>query len=193
MKVPNFTTERLLLREIVPSDIPAYEQNFVDYEVISELSNAVPWPYPPDGVKDFLTLHVFAPDIVDRWTWGICERIDTSLVIGGIDLRRHGHPEHRGFWLGRKYWGQGYMTEAVWPIIDHAFSELGFEKLIFSNAKGNLRSRRVKEKTGAKLIKVEPSEFRHPAYTERELWELTPAAWRAWCQNIPLDKRVVSI
>jgi hypothetical protein len=31
---------------------------------------------------------------------------------------------------------------------DHAFDHLGFERPIFSNALGNIRSRRVKERTG---------------------------------------------
>jgi hypothetical protein len=40
------------------------------------------------------------------------------------------------------------MTEAVSPIMDYALEVLGFDRLIFSNAVGNERSRRVKEKTG---------------------------------------------
>ncbi len=69
------------------------------------------------------------------------------------------------------------MTEAVKPINDLAFNELGFETLIFSNAKGNTQSRRIKEKTGARLIGTEPAEFVDPAYTEHELWELTRQDW----------------
>jgi hypothetical protein len=36
-KLPVFTTERLILREVTEADVPAYEINFVDYEVISQL------------------------------------------------------------------------------------------------------------------------------------------------------------
>jgi RimJ/RimL family protein N-acetyltransferase len=94
-----------------------------------------------------------------------------------VDLWREGKPESRGFWLGRKFWGQGLMTEAVEPVIDHAFDELGFEKLIFSNALGNERSRRIKEKTGARLLGVEPAKFVDPQFTQHELWELEKADW----------------
>ena len=76
------------------------------------------------------------------------------------------------------------MTEAVIPIMDYAFDVLGFEVLVFSNALGNDRSRRIKEKTGAKLIRTEPAQFVDPAFTERELWELTAAAWREFRQAL---------
>ena len=39
------------------------------------------------------------------------------------------------------------MTEAVVPVMDHAFNNLGFEKMVLANDLGNDRSRRVKEKT----------------------------------------------
>jgi RimJ/RimL family protein N-acetyltransferase len=43
------------------------------------------------------------------------------------------------------------MTEAVFPIIDYAFDILGFERLFSSHALGDEKSRRVKEKTGARF------------------------------------------
>ncbi len=86
-----------------------------------------------------------------------------------FELWRDGHPENRGFWLGRKFWGRGLMTEAVEPVTDYAFNELGFERLVFSNAAGNTRSARIKEKSGAHLRRVEPAKFVDPAYTEHEI------------------------
>ena len=41
-KLPIFTTERLILREVTEADAPAYEKHFVDYEVISQLASVVP-------------------------------------------------------------------------------------------------------------------------------------------------------
>ena len=98
-------------------------------------------------------------------------------MIGGVDLWRVGIPENRGFWLGKPFWGQGIMTEAVTPVMDYAFNELGFDKLIFSNALGNNKSRRVKEKTGARFIGTRAAKFVDPAYNEAETWELTKGEW----------------
>ncbi len=69
------------------------------------------------------------------------------------------------------------MTEAVIPIMDYAFDNLNFKKLIFFNALGNIRSRRIKEKTGAKIIRIETTKFVNPEYKQREIWQLTKQEW----------------
>lgn len=111
--------------------------------------------------------------------WGIFLKEAPDELIGAVDLWREGKPEHRGFWLGRKYWGQGFMTEAVEPVMDYAFDELGFDVLIFANAVGNIGSRRIKEKTGARLLRVEPAKFVDPKFTEHEIWELRKEDWKS--------------
>jgi RimJ/RimL family protein N-acetyltransferase len=80
--------------------------------------------------------------------WGLYRKIQPDELIGAVDLWREGKPQHRGFWLGEAYWGQGFMTEAVAPITEYAFTQLCFEELVFDNAKGNRGSRRIKEKPG---------------------------------------------
>lgn len=177
--LPAFETERLILRGVTPEDIPAYKKYFVDYAIISQLSAGVPWPYPENGVEDYVTKVLLPIQGKDRWFWSIFLKTNPSEMIGGVDLWRVGIPEHRGFWLGKPFWGQGIMTEAVTPIMDYAFTSLGFDKLVFSNALGNVRSRRVKEKTGARLIGTRPAKLVDPAYTESETWELTKAEWSA--------------
>jgi ribosomal-protein-alanine N-acetyltransferase len=177
--IPEFKTERLNLRGVTPEDFPAYHRHFVDYEVIAHLSAAVPWPFPAGGVADFMNSQVFPRLGVDRWLWGIFLQRDPVELIGGVDLWRPGEPENRGFWLGRKFWGRGIMTEAVAPTTNYAFNELGFQKLVFANAVGNTRSRRIKEKTGARLVEITPATFVDPRYSEREIWELTKEQWSA--------------
>lgn len=174
---PPFTTQRLLLKAVSEKDIPSYERYFIDYEVIRHLSSIVPWPYPEDGVRDFLQNIILPKQGLDRWVWGIFLLQNPEELIGVVDLWRPGKPENRGFWLGRPFWGRGIMTEAVKPIIDFAFRTLGFEQLVFANAKGNIKSRRIKEKTGAKFSRIEPASFVDPQYKEHEIWELSKTDW----------------
>jgi [ribosomal protein S5]-alanine N-acetyltransferase len=179
-KVPIFQTPRLILRELVETDAPAYEKYFIDYKVIRSLAAAVPWPYPKGAALDFIKTQILPKQGNDKWVWAITLREDSSELIGVIDLWRECTPANRGFWLGQKFWGKGYMTEAVKPVMDYAFDHLGFEKLVFSNAVGNRRSARVKEKTGARLIERSLAKFVDPELTEREVYELTKDEWKSF-------------
>jgi len=181
--IPTLITERLILRGVTEADIPAYQRHFVDYEVIRHLAAVVPWPYPADGVRTFIRDQVLPAQGRERWVWGLHRQEPAGEgegLIGAIDLRRAGLPEHRGFWLGRPFWGQGYMTEAVIAVTDFAFQALGFEQLVFANAVGNQRSHALKVRTGATLIGVAPARFVDPAYHEHELWQLTKEGWQRW-------------
>jgi RimJ/RimL family protein N-acetyltransferase len=176
--LPDFDTGRLILRGVTLADAPAIQRHFNDYQVVRELAARAPWPYPANGAVDFLTKTVLPRQGKDHWVWGIFLKENPAELIGLIDLWRQEHPENRGFWLARKFWGKGFMTEAVAPITAYAFNVLGFERLVFANAVGNLRSRRVKEKSGARWLRTEPAQFINPYYTEREIWELTKADWQ---------------
>ena len=180
IQAPIFVTDRLYLRGVTATDIDAYTRDFVDYDVIRTLSSAVPWPYPDGGVREYVLDHLIPTQGHDHWAWSICEIGNPTRQIGNITLWRPGTPEHRGFWLARRHWGKGYMTEAVAPVMDYAFEVLGFKHLLFANAAGNPRSRRVKEKTGAKLIRIEAGSYVDPSLTEQEIWELTADEWSTY-------------
>ena len=72
------------------------------------------------------------------------------------------------------------MTEAVKPVTDYALDVLGFEKLVLANAAGNPVSRRIKQKTGAVLLRTEPAIYVNPSYIDREVWELSKECWEAF-------------
>lgn len=175
---PTFFTDRLTLRPTIEADAPAIQQRFADYEVIRWLSRGVPWPYPEGAALQFIREQILPNQGRDRWTWSL-HLHDEEGAIGVVDLWREGRPEHRGFWLGRAFWGLGLMTEALAPITDYAFDALGFEELILNNARDNRRSHNVKAGSGAELIEVRPGAFVDPSLTEAEIWRLTKAAWRA--------------
>lgn len=176
---PELATRRLVLKPVTERDIPAYERHFVDYEVIRHLAAVVPWPYPEEGVAEYVMTCILPQQGNNKWVWGIFLRTHPEELIGVVDLWRPGKPENRGFWLGRRFWGQGIMTEAVAPVHDFAFDVVGFKRLVFSNAQGNLRSRRIKEKTGARFVGCAPGSFVDPGYTQRELWVLTSSDWES--------------
>lgn len=187
MSFPSFTTSRLHLRPLEEKDIPAYQHHFADYEVIRTLTSRTPWPYPEDGAYQYITQRILPRQNKDYWCWAITQKESPQNLIGAIELMRQPSPTNRGFWLGQAFWGSGYMTEAVAPVTAHAFHQLGFEELLFGNAVGNSRSRRIKEKTGATLIYTEPYSYVDPSLTEHEVWRLTKAQWLS-LQPVPSKK-----
>jgi RimJ/RimL family protein N-acetyltransferase len=177
LRVPTLETDLLWLRSLSEVDIPALERHFVDYEVVRFLSRRVPWPYPEGGVRAHLSRLAATPKGA-RFSWGISRKEAPLECIGTIDLFQPGIPHHRGFWLGRPFWGRGYMSEAAAAVTDYAFAELGFTELVLANAAGNLRSRRIKEKSGARFLGLTPGEYVDPSLTQQEQWSLTREAWQ---------------
>ena len=133
MVIPTFATRRLILREITTNDYENYGKHFIDYEVVRWLASVVPWPYPKNGVQYYIE-HEIVPHLgKSKWLWGIFLKTSPDELIGAIELRRAGTPDNRGYWLGKKFWRQGIMSEALTPITDYAFNTLAFEKLIPPN------------------------------------------------------------
>lgn len=150
----------------------------MDYRVVRTLAT-LPWPYPKGGVLTFFQKDVIPHQGNDTWLWVITEKQAPEEAIGCVHLWRKGNPSNRGFWLAHKHWGNRYMTEAVEPVNDYAFTILGFDRLLLSNAVGNDASHKIKESNGARFIRREPAKFVDPSLTERELWELTRDDWFA--------------
>ena len=53
-----------------------------------------------------------------------------------------------GYWLGKPFWGRGYMTEAATKLISYAFEDLGISTIWCGYYDGNNKSKRVQEKLG---------------------------------------------
>jgi len=176
--VPTLETERLILRELVESDAPAYEKHFANWEVVKTLAAGLPWPYPDGGALEYIKNFVVPHQGKDKWVWAITLKENPSEVVGALDLWRNANPSNRGFWLARQLWGQKLMSEAVVATTDFAFNHLGFEELHLSNATGNPASGRLKEKFGAVKVDVVPYSFMSSEYTHSERWILRKEAWR---------------
>ena len=87
--------------------------------------------------------------------FAICEK-ENNRAIGAIALKLNGTTDmterddecELGYWLGKPYWGKGYMPEAVKELLRHGFEDLGMTTIWCGYYDGNSKSKRVQEKVG---------------------------------------------
>jgi [ribosomal protein S5]-alanine N-acetyltransferase len=177
--VPKLQTPRLLLRPLCVEDAPQAQELFPRWEVVQYLNAIVPWPYPADGcLVYYRDVAIPAMERGDAWHWSLRLKTAQEQMIGSIGLFRGDH-DHRGFWLGLPWHGQGLMTEAVLAVNDYWFDVLGFPILRAPKAAANLASRRISEKTGMRLAGTNEKDYvsgRLPG----EIWEITAEEWHAF-------------
>ena len=177
--VPALETERLFLRPLELSDADQVQRLFPQWEVVKYLNAVVPWPYPPDGALTYYRDRALpAMARGDEWHWTLRLKEQPQQIIGAIGLIR-GETDNRGFWLAPPWQGRGLMTEAVIAVNDFWFDVLGFPVLRAPKAIANVASRRISEKTGMRMVRVEERNLvsgRLPG----EVWEITAEEWHAF-------------
>ena len=67
----------------------------------------------------------------------------------------------------RRYWGQGYATEAARAALDYGFGELGLSEIVALTVPTNQRSRRVMDRLG--MTRSPEDDFDHPRVPEGPL------------------------
>ena len=53
-----------------------------------------------------------------------------------------------GYWLGKPFWGRGYMPEAAGELLRRGFEDLGMTTIWCGYYDGNEKSKRVQQKLG---------------------------------------------
>ncbi|MEN3974323.1 GNAT family N-acetyltransferase [Emcibacter sp. SYSU 3D8] len=137
-------TERLVLRPYQRADLPFIPALIGDWDVARWLSRA-PYPYTERDAKDWLGIS----RRIRWWRRGlpyVVIRREDGAVMGGVGVSFDDN--ETGYWLGQKYWGNGYATEAVRGISECVFSHFGLDYLWAGVMQGNERSCRVLEKAG---------------------------------------------
>lgn len=111
---------------------------------------------------------------------------ETGLPVGSIGIMQNANipttekEREIGYWIGKPYWGQGIIPEAVRECLRCCFEELHCERVWCGYYEGNEKSHRVQEKCGFRYhhtVKDKPcplvNEVRreYVSVLEREEWE----------------------
>ena len=76
-----------------------------------------------------------------------------NILIGDIEagiVNEYQETGGLGYCMGKAWWGEGIMTEALTEVLRYCFEEVGFYRISGSHAAENMDSSRVMEKCGLK-------------------------------------------
>jgi RimJ/RimL family protein N-acetyltransferase len=172
-------SERLVLRAPRPADAKVIARLINDRR-IAENTARIPHPYELADARAFLAQSNRSPGEPS-----FLIALADGTVIGGCGIAAaNGRDPELGYWIGVPHWGRGYATEAARALIDHAFEELGCERLSSRARVSNPGSRRVLEKcgfqwTGVSLIRIRALKSSAPVdcfRLDRGLW----VSLRSW-------------
>ncbi|BAT58388.1 putative succinyl-CoA transferase [Variibacter gotjawalensis] len=142
--MPVLETERLTLRAPRLEDAKAIAALAGDRRV-AENTRRIPHPYRVEDAEQFIAKAGAA--MPNEMALMVIER--EGDLVGGCSLTMLDGPAPEViFWLGVPFWGQGYATEALRAIIDHAFTDLDHKVLQAGTRVTNPASRRILEKCG---------------------------------------------
>jgi RimJ/RimL family protein N-acetyltransferase len=150
----SFETERLTIRSPLPGD--GAELQAAVAETIEDLRPWMPWadhiPTVEEEEESVRRGHIRFLKREDLWLLLFLKA--THTFVGGSGLHRIDWDVPRfeiGYWVRRRFAGQGYITEAVRGITCFAFETLGARRVEIHCDVRNVRSQRVAERAGYEL------------------------------------------
>jgi [ribosomal protein S5]-alanine N-acetyltransferase len=146
--VPEIETERLLLRELTPADLPNLATRiYADPKVIRHLPKRD--LAPRARAERTLTAYTELWEHHPVGGFAITAKVDGQFM-GTCDLEPLAETNdwELGYRLGKAYWGQGSTTEAVRALLRFAFDTGAAERIVAAISRENAASRRVLEHVG---------------------------------------------
>ncbi len=127
--LPVITTPRLVLRWISEDDIDALFEIFSDPQVMRYWSFG---PLADRAAAEAMQRSGAENNLKDiYWKWGLALR-DSNKLIGSATLFNLNLDQGRaeiGYVMGRSYWGNGYMNEALKALLVHAFDVVKLRRI----------------------------------------------------------------
>lgn len=143
-------TERLILRRFELSDAQAMFDNWASD---SEVTTYLTWPTHADVSVTEGILAEWVPQYEkdDYYNWAIVLKENGSQPIGNINVchwREDGEAPEIGYCMGKRWWHQGIMSEALNAVIGFLFGCVGVERVVARHDVNNPHSGGVMRKCG---------------------------------------------
>jgi RimJ/RimL family protein N-acetyltransferase len=147
------TTQRLILRAPTLTDMPAFVAILNDYDVAKNLQT-VAHPFTEPLFFDSLARIEQERQDGSAHSFAVTRAMDGALIGMCSAERGDSGAWEFGYWYGKSYWGQGYATEAAWPMIRFVFEDMGSERLTAGWFDDNPASGAVLHKLGFAITGV---------------------------------------
>jgi len=147
-------TDRLLLRRFTEHDAPLLYELNLDPEVIR---------YTHDPMSDVeqarkLLTEVILPQYVlyNHGRWAVHLKSNLEFIGWcGLKYLSETNDVDLGYRFMKKFWGNGFATEAALACIEYGFVKLSLQQIFGRALPGNLPSIKVLEKCGMKYLHEE--------------------------------------
>ncbi|SCX29454.1 GNAT family N-acetyltransferase [Agrobacterium rosae] len=146
---PVLLSQRLVLRAPHEEDIDALA-HLANNANIATMVSRMPHPYTAKDAADFVRRAKVGE--IGKCVYAIT-RMENGEFMGccGLEPQEDGKTLEMGYWLGERYWNNGYTTEAAHALIDMAFRTRDIEQIDARCRVTNIASRRVIQKCGFQL------------------------------------------
>ena len=137
-------TDRLTLRSATIEDAAEMFELFNDWEIVRWLARPI-WPQRLDSYRESLRRVDLERAAGASLYLSV---VAGKTIVGGAALTIADGLPNLGYWIGQRYWGHGFMTEAAAALCDWIFATTR-EPAVYSGVfEGNAASMRVQQKLG---------------------------------------------
>lgn len=174
---------RIRLRAFYPHDAAELVRLGSDFDIAKMLGAKFPHPYTSADAASWMAKLNKAHQELRPLVFVLARRdTDAFIGCGGLSGENIGSDNPAlGYWVGRDYWRQGYVSEAAIALRDLGFSQYGFTVLEAAIGTDNLASQGVARKVGMhprEVYHVDPSNNRR-GWTTFQRWRITRDEWQA--------------
>jgi [ribosomal protein S5]-alanine N-acetyltransferase len=152
MKHILFTTKRLVIRKLLPDDLPSFHRLESD-ERVTRFTGSDPVLTLVENQKRLEdVIYKYNDEEVNLWVFAVC-LIATNEMIGTCAYFKSEEGKYEiGYRIIPEYWGQGFASELVPEILTYGLKNIKLPYLgayIFTD---NIASVRIVEKAGMILV-----------------------------------------
>lgn len=173
-------TPRLLLRSIESRDAPDI-QVIASCREIADTMISIPHPYPEGEAEKYIATRLTETKAGKALALAIIPQAH-NRPMGMIELRDIEY-EHTvaelSFWIAAAVWGQGYMSEALPPMLQLGFETLNLNRLYACHMVRNPASGRVLQRNGFREEGTLRQRVRkNGVFEDVKLWALLRSDWQ---------------